>query len=87
MIGCPADLVIANIHYDVMKDLIRSPSFLEKRWFILSGLLRSEAEAVEAALAGLPVEILEKRTRDHIWSTYLGTTPGTMGENDRRDRA
>lgn len=87
MIGCPADLVIANIHYDVMKDLIRAPSFLEKRWFILSGLLRSEAGAVETALAGMPVEILEKRTRDHIWSTYLGTTPGAAGGNDRRDRA
>ena len=87
MIGCPADLVIANIHYDVMKDLIRSPFFLEKRWFILSGLLRSEAAAVEAALAVLPVEILEKRTRDPIWSTYLGRTPGAVGGNDRRDRA
>ncbi len=76
MIDCAADLVIANIHYDVMKDLILSRGFLEKRWFILSGLLRSEARAVEEELRRYPVTILEKRTRDDIWSTYLGTTGG-----------
>ncbi|MBW1941046.1 MAG: 50S ribosomal protein L11 methyltransferase [Deltaproteobacteria bacterium] len=42
-IEMPADLVIANIHYDVMKNLISSEGFLDKKWFILSGLLRSEA--------------------------------------------
>jgi ribosomal protein L11 methyltransferase len=85
LIDCRADLLIANLHYDVMKDLIGSPSFLEKRWFILSGLLRSEAAAVEAMLARRPVEILEKRTRDTIWSTYLGMTPDAVRGNDRRD--
>ncbi len=78
MIDCPADLVVANIHYDVMKDLIRSRGFLEKRWWILSGLLRSEARKVEAELARRHMEILEKRTRDNVWATYLGMTPGAI---------
>jgi hypothetical protein len=36
-------------------------------------------------LARRPVEILEKRTRDTIWSTYLGMTPDAVRGNDRRD--
>jgi len=79
LIDCPADLVIANIHYDVMKDLIRSRGFQRKRWFILSGLLRSEARAVEERLARCSARILEKRTRDDVWSTYLGTMPAAAG--------
>jgi len=42
-IDSPSDLVIANIHYDVMKCLIASPGFFNNKWFILSGLLRSQA--------------------------------------------
>jgi ribosomal protein L11 methyltransferase len=79
LVDCPADLVMANIHYDVMKDLIRSPGFRSKRWFILSGLLRSEARAVEEQLARCSATILEKRTRDDVWSTYLGMMPAAAG--------
>lgn len=74
LINCKADLVMANIHYDVMKDILRSPGFFNKRWFILSGLLRSEAAAVETCLAKSGLKIIEKITQDDIWTTYLGTT-------------
>ncbi|OQY54201.1 MAG: hypothetical protein B6245_21605 [Desulfobacteraceae bacterium 4572_88] len=43
---CSADLMIANIHYDVMKRLIETEEFLRKKWFILSGLLRNEARDI-----------------------------------------
>ena len=66
-----ADLLIANIHYDVMKDLIRSAGFPRKNRFILSGLLESQASAVEETLSHLPVRILEKRTVG-AWTTYYG---------------
>lgn len=69
---CPADLMVANIHYDVMKDLIETPGFLEKRWFILSGLLKSEAEKILASLAHKPVRILETRCSDGVWNTIVG---------------
>lgn len=67
-----ADLFIANIHYDVMKELIRSKGFLEKKYFILSGLLRSEAIAVDSVLSEYPVEIIERRERDGVWHTVCG---------------
>ena len=71
-IQLPADLLIANIHYDVMKRLIASGGFMNKNTFILSGLLRSEAAEVEHQLSRLPVRILNKWVADGIWHTYWG---------------
>ncbi len=68
----PADLLIANIHYDVMQDLVARPAFFDKKWFILSGLLRSEAVKVEAALSRQPVSIIKKWVQNGIWHTFLG---------------
>jgi ribosomal protein L11 methyltransferase len=71
-IDCPADLVFANIHYDVMQNLIRSEGFLHKRRFVLSGLLRSEAKAVANMLAQLPVKVIKTWTHEGIWHTFYG---------------
>lgn len=71
-IHLPCDLLIANIHYDVMKTLIRSKGFLQKKRFILSGLLRSEAAEVYAVLSQYPVRMTEKRERDGVWHTFCG---------------
>jgi ribosomal protein L11 methyltransferase len=68
----PADLVIANIHYDVMRHLIDTPGFFAKKRFVLSGLLRSEAKAIADRLAGRPVRILKQWTHDGIWHTFYG---------------
>ena len=69
----PADLVIANIHYDVMRHLIDTPGFFAKKRFVLSGLLRSEARAIADRLARQPVRILKQWTHDGIWHTFYGT--------------
>lgn len=66
------DLMIANIHFDIMKRLIVSSGFLQKRQFILSGLLRSEIREVEAMLSQFPVTILQKWEKDGIWHTLWG---------------
>ncbi|MCP4350360.1 MAG: methyltransferase [Desulfobacterales bacterium] len=68
----PADLFVANIHYDVMKHLVNSEGFLCKKWFILSGLLRSQARDVAFKLSQLPVTILKQQEQDGIWHTFLG---------------
>ncbi len=69
----PADLIIANIHYDVMKHLIRSYGFYRSEMFILSGLMRTEAKTVESYLAQQPVKIIKKWNNNGIWHTYLGS--------------
>ena len=72
VIAYPADLVIANIHYDVMRHLINSQGFFDKKRFILSGLLRSEAKDIADRLARQPVKIVKQWTRDGIWHTFYG---------------
>jgi ribosomal protein L11 methyltransferase len=67
-----ADLVIANIHYDVMREMVHSRGFLQKKRFILSGLLRSEAKALAETLEKLPVKVQKMWTRDGIWHTFYG---------------
>ncbi len=68
------DLLVANIHYDVMKNLVRTKGFLKQKWFILSGLLRSEVEKTSSFLATQPVHILKRWSHDNIWNTILGIT-------------
>ncbi len=71
-IESPAELVIANIHYDVMQHLVATKGFLQKKYFILSGLLRSQARDLAARLARQPVEIMDQWERDGVWTTFLG---------------
>ncbi len=72
IIAYPADLVIANIHFDVMRQLVNNRSFFAKKRFILSGLLRSEARNIANILARHPVTILKQWTHEGIWYTFYG---------------
>ncbi len=67
----PFDLVMANIHYDVMQHLIKADEFYENKWFILSGLLNSETKKVLSTLSEKPVRIMERHCPDGIWNTIL----------------
>lgn len=71
-IDCPADLLIANIHYDVMQKLIRAKGFSTRKRFILSGLLRGEAKQVRIELERLAAKILKSWTHEGIWHTFYG---------------
>jgi ribosomal protein L11 methyltransferase len=68
----PCDLMVSNIHYDVMRHIIAGKGFQVPKQFILSGLLRSQASKVEARLMSGPAKILEKWERDGIWTTFYG---------------
>jgi ribosomal protein L11 methyltransferase len=74
MIACSADLLIANIHYHVMRRLVEDKGFLAKKRFILSGLLRSEAKTIAGILARQPVTITQQWTHEGIWHTIYGKT-------------
>ena len=75
-IDCPADLLMANVHYADMRKLIQSEGFRTKKCFILSGLMRSEAKQVKIEIERLPAKILKSWTHDGIWHTFYG-------ENDK----
>jgi ribosomal protein L11 methyltransferase len=71
-ISTPADLLVANIHFDIMRQLVASEYFIKKRIFILSGLLRSEAKQILQDLSALPVRMIHHWERDNTWYTFLG---------------
>jgi len=72
IMSIPSDLLVANIHYDVMQHMIENPFFDTTTWFILSGLLNSEAKKVLDSLSRKSVHIVERRCPDGIWNTILG---------------
>ena len=71
-INCPAELLIANVHYEVLQKLIQPKGFGTKKCFILSGLLRGEAKQVKLDLERLSAKILKSWTHEGIWHTFYG---------------
>jgi ribosomal protein L11 methyltransferase len=71
-IDFPVDLLVANVHYEVMQKLIRSEGFRAQKCFILSGLFRSEAKQVKIELERLSAKILKNWTHEGIWHTFYG---------------
>ncbi|MBT8339619.1 MAG: methyltransferase domain-containing protein [Desulfatitalea sp.] len=67
-----SDLMVSNIHYAVMRQLIAEPGFARHRRFILSGLLRSQARDIENQLLRLHVQIEHKWEQQGIWFTFYG---------------
>jgi len=76
IVDSPSDLLIANIHYDVVLKLIKEGGFLKKKYFILSGLMRSQARDIKLELSRYPVEIIHEWDNDIIWRTILGRVKG-----------
>lgn len=71
VLGLPCDLLVANIHYDVMQHLIEDPALRGKRYVLLSGLLISEAKKVIARLKEKNFRIIQHRCPDGVWNTIL----------------
>jgi len=72
ILSIACDLVVANIHYDIMRHIVEDPFFMRKKWFILSGLLNSEAKKILKRLERSRATIIERRCPDGIWNTILG---------------
>jgi ribosomal protein L11 methyltransferase len=72
LIGSCADLLIANIHYEVILKLLREKGFLLKKYFILSGLMRDQARDIKMELSRYPVEIIHEWDHEMIWHTISG---------------
>jgi ribosomal protein L11 methyltransferase len=66
-----ADLVVANIHYDIMKDLIVTEGFFKKRFFILSGIFKGQAQKILDKINTYDVNIIDHRI-DNEWHTIYG---------------
>jgi len=68
-VDVPAELLVANIHFAVLEDVMTSAGFNRKRQLILSGLLRSEARTVENELLQRNFHIRQIWRSNGTWST------------------
>jgi len=66
-----ADLVLANIHWQVLKALIEKERFRKNRWIVLSGLMRSHARDLETDLARYGLQIVKNWEDEATWYTML----------------
>ena len=66
-----ADLLLANLRYYIIEELMESPHFMEKRWYILSGLLWSETQQLLKKLPDLSISVVKIVSGDS-WSTVVG---------------
>lgn len=71
----PADILLANIHLPVLEHILDSGSLSNKKWFILSGLLRSQSAQIKHNLEQNPdVQELRIWNPGQDWITLLGKT-------------
>ncbi|MBW2334781.1 MAG: 50S ribosomal protein L11 methyltransferase [Deltaproteobacteria bacterium] len=77
IVDTPSDLLIANIHYDIILKLIKEREFFKKKYFILSGLMSSQARNIKLELSRYPVEIIHEWDNDMVWHTVLGKIKGS----------
>lgn len=78
IVELPSDLLIANIHYDIILKLIKAGGFLKRKYFILSGLMRSQARNIKLELSQSPTEIIREWNNDTVWHTILGRVKGSQ---------
>ena len=65
----PADLLIANLHFQVIDQITDQEDFFSKSYYILSGLLGHEGHLVEEKLEK-KLHLLD-RHEENFWFTYL----------------
>ena len=68
------DLMVSNIHYEVMRQLVETPGFHQPKHFILSGLLRSQAKEIISRLKKRSAHIVDQWEQDTVWFTIYGYT-------------
>jgi ribosomal protein L11 methyltransferase len=66
----PANLALANIHLDVLLDLLEIPDFCNKNWYIFSGVLGTQLERFRDRLRATCLEVMEIRD-ENLWFAVL----------------
>ena len=67
----PSDLVVANIHHEVIERLLDRGGFRDAERFIISGLMRSQFRDVKTRLEKNRFRILREWDHDMTWFTLL----------------
>jgi ribosomal protein L11 methyltransferase len=74
LIDCPAELLLANLHYAVLDKVMAAPGFGKKPQVILSGLLRSEAKTAKERLRQRGFRIDRSWEHEQTWFTLYAVS-------------
>ena len=66
-----SNLLLANLRYYIIEELMESSHFVEKQWYVLSGLLWSETQQLLTRLPDLSIGVV-KIISGESWSTVVG---------------
>ncbi len=64
-----ADLLIANMHFQVLDQITDQEPFYSKKYYLLSGLIGHEGHLIEEKL-GKRLRLLD-RHQENFWFSYL----------------
>jgi ribosomal protein L11 methyltransferase len=67
--GVSADVVVANIHFDIIRALLRMEGFNKRERLVLSGLMRSQAARTADLLSDLNYRIERQWDHEMTWYT------------------
>ena len=81
-----ADLVLANLHHDVLMKLLDTAGFLEKSWYVISGLLRSQVREIRGQLSELGLHVNQEWEQDGTWYTLLVGNQRVAQSNEHSKR-
>lgn len=65
------DLIVANIHYEAMVPVIEKGLAHKTRWFVLSGLMRTQAGEIRDRMKTYGMESVKEWDHDMTWYTML----------------
>jgi len=66
----PAELVLANIYYAILQEILAQPEFHHKPWYIFSGLVGTEVDKFLTQMRGLPLEVVQVLD-ENLWFAIL----------------
>ncbi len=66
-----ADLLIANMSYPVIEQLLNCFHFGKERWYLISGLLRTEVQKIIERLPEFSIRVVRVLS-ENLWFTILG---------------
>ncbi len=66
-----ADLVLANIQFEVLSKLLLDERFILSKNFVFSGLMRTQARDIKDRLAALGLKVIKEWDHEMTWYTIL----------------
>ncbi|MGQ9655645.1 MAG: 50S ribosomal protein L11 methyltransferase [Thermodesulfobacteriota bacterium] len=70
----PADLIVANLTYDIICSLLERPWVGPRRWCIFSGVVGGQVKRLKERLGSLGFRVLEV-SGENLWFSLLASSP------------